>query len=174
MDVVVRKLLWVLLSLASTFSPSSSHFVMDFIYELGHARAVVYFGNDALVAISSLNLVLYLHRLATVLFFAPNPKITLLHSQLESSPAPAQHLLSQTRPPTKNIKTLTTEYRKDPNLHVPHFQHLPISCRTQAATPNRPAPGPKAGWTGPCAAGLNGGGYRLTGRVAFAVTCTEY
>ena len=55
---------------------------------------------------------------------------------------------------------------------VPHFQHLPISCRTQAATPNRPAPEPKTGWTGPCAGGLNGGGYRLTG-LAFAVTCID-
>lgn len=92
MDVVGRKLLLVLLSLASTFSPSSSHFVMDFIYELGHARAGVYYGNDTLVPISSLNLVLVFARMATVFIALCNSQShnypTSTHPKLEIQSSP--------------------------------------------------------------------------------------
>ena len=107
MDVVGRKLLLVLLStLASTLSPSSSHFVMDFIYELGHARAGVYYGNDTLVPISSLNLALVFARMATVFIALRNSQSqnypTSTHPKLEiqSSPRNISYLRRGHQPKT--------------------------------------------------------------------------
>ena len=76
---------------------------MDFIYELGHARAGVYYGNNTLVPISSLNLVLVFARMAFVLIALRNSQSQNYTPQLphsQSSPRNISYLRRGHQPKT--------------------------------------------------------------------------